>query len=580
MQKKFTFFVFILLAISSSLLAQNKLSHLWQNGNKIAATNSAITTPPNFPVRAAAEWEEVQALFITWTSFPSIQKEIVRYARQECKVVIVCTDSNAVKSYLTSNGVPLTNIAYLKRPFNTIWLRDYAGNTVYKNEVEDLLLVDWIYNRPRPKDDTIANAHASYFGIPQYATTALPYDLVHTGGNYMSDGLGTAFSSNLVLEENDGQGYSLAPKTSAEIDTIMKKFMGINRYIKMATLPYDGIHHIDMHMKLLDEQTILMGEYPVGVADGPQIEANLQYVLANYNSPFGTPYKVVRMVMPPDASNGGNYPNTSGDYLTYTNSVFINKTVLLPIYNPQYDSTAIRIYQEHLPGYKVIGIPCNSIIQQSGAIHCITHSLGVQNPLWMVHQPLEDAYQLSTPFTVNANIKHSTGIATANVYYRVQPDTTFTVVQMTLTNAALNTWSANIPNPGQAATIEYYVEGNANSGKKQCRPMPAPEGFYTFHVLNPVSVSHPIKENEKMMQAIFPNPASAITCIPLNVKNAQSGSIEIWDIMGRKLQTIFEGNIPQGESKYFVDAQRFVSGTYWIVLQTEKGKEVQRLMIK
>jgi hypothetical protein len=181
---------------------------------------------------------------------------------------------------------------------------------------------------------------------------------------------------------------------------------------------------------------------------------------------------------------------------------------------------------------------------------------------------------------VNANIKHSTGIATANVYYRVQPDTTFTVVQMTLTNAALNTWSANIPNPGQAATIEYYVEGNANSGKKQCRPMPAPEGFYTFHVLSPVAISQPIKENEKMMQTIFPNPASAITCIPLNVNNAQNGSIEIWDIMGRKLQTIFEGNIPQGESKYFVDAQRFVGGTYLIVLQTEKRKEVQRLMIK
>lgn len=578
MQKKITSIVFILLAITSSLLAQNKHSYsTWNNGRKTATTSSAITTPPNFPVRAAAEWEEVQALFITWTSFPAIQKEIVRYAQQECKVVIVCTDSNTVKNYLTTNNVPITNVGFLKRPYNTIWMRDYGGNTVYKNEVEDLLMVDWIYNRPRPKDDTIPAAHANYFGIPEYSTTALPYDLVHTGGNYMSDGLGTAFSSNLVLDENDGQGYSLAPKTSAQIDTIMKKFMGINRYIKMATLPYDGIHHIDMHMKLLDEQTILMGLYPQGVADGPQIEANLQYVLANYNSSFGTPYKVVRVTMP---SDGGLYPNSTGDYLTYTNSVFINKTILLPIYNLSSDTTAIRIYKESLPGYKVIGIPCTDIIQQSGAIHCITHSLGVQNPLWIVHQPLEDAYQLTTPFTVNANIKHGSGIATANVYYRVQPDTIFTAVPMTLTNATQNTWSANIPNPGQAATIEYYVEGNANSGKKQYRPMPAPEGFYTFHVLSASAISAQTAMNEKMMQSIFPNPASAITCIPINANKSQKGNIEIWDIMGRKLQTIFEGNIPQGESKYFIDAQRFVSGTYLIVLQTEQGKEVQKLMVK
>ena len=42
----------------------------------------------------------------------------------------------------------------------------------------------------------------------------------------------------------------------------MQEFMGIDTYIIMETLPYDGIHHIDMHMKLLDEETILMAEYP------------------------------------------------------------------------------------------------------------------------------------------------------------------------------------------------------------------------------------------------------------------------------------------------------------------------------
>lgn len=55
----------------------------------------------------------------------------------------------------------------------------------------------------------------------------------------------------------------------------------------METLPYDGIHHIDMHMKLLDEETLLVSKYPTGVADGPQIEANIQYVLNNFNRHLG-----------------------------------------------------------------------------------------------------------------------------------------------------------------------------------------------------------------------------------------------------------------------------------------------------
>ncbi|MFN9906272.1 MAG: hypothetical protein ACK56F_09135, partial [bacterium] len=88
-------------------------------------------------------------------------------------------------------------------------------------------------------------------------------------------------------------------------------------------------------MKLLDEETLLWAQYPNGIADGPQIEANLAYVLDNFNSVFGTPYKMVRIVAPPDYSSNGTaiYPNnSSADYRTYSNSVFVNKTVLLPVY--------------------------------------------------------------------------------------------------------------------------------------------------------------------------------------------------------------------------------------------------------
>ena len=121
----------------------------------------------------------------------------------------------------------------------------------------------------------------------------------------MVDGLGTAFSSKLILDENPSLSNS-------QIDQIMHSFMGIDRYIKMETLPYDGIHHIDMHLKLLDEETLLVGQYPSGVSDGPQIEANINYILNNYQTPFGNPYKIVRIPMPPDASN--DYPNAGGYY--------------------------------------------------------------------------------------------------------------------------------------------------------------------------------------------------------------------------------------------------------------------------
>ena len=156
-----------------------------------------IITPPASPVRSMAEWEELQALVITWNGQSTILAEIVRAAREECNVVICCENQAVVaqaKTKLTSVGVDFSSkVTFLIAQNNSIWVRDYGPNCVYANDVDSLYFVDWIYNRPtRPKDDTIATVLAPYFNLPLYSTSAAPTDLVNTGGNFMADGMGTA----------------------------------------------------------------------------------------------------------------------------------------------------------------------------------------------------------------------------------------------------------------------------------------------------------------------------------------------------------------------------------------------------
>ena len=55
-----------------------------------APLSSGLVTPPTSPVRAMAEWEELQALAITWNGHSTILTEIVRAAREECNVLICC----------------------------------------------------------------------------------------------------------------------------------------------------------------------------------------------------------------------------------------------------------------------------------------------------------------------------------------------------------------------------------------------------------------------------------------------------------------------------------------------------------
>ncbi len=233
-----------------------------------------FTTPPNVPgVRTMAEWEEIEALVVTWTGtptgFPNIVREIIRHAKEEVKVIVICSDSNIVKSYLNSHNINTVNVAFIQDFYNSVWIRDYGATTIYGNTVDSLYLVDWIYNRPRPFDDRIPKVISDFNNLSLYSTIHSPYDLVNTGGNFMSDGQGTAFASKLILQENGPIGaYNTTPKTEQQVDSIMEQFMGISNFIKMELAPYNRINHIDMYMKLLNEETLLVGEYPQGIADG------------------------------------------------------------------------------------------------------------------------------------------------------------------------------------------------------------------------------------------------------------------------------------------------------------------------
>ena len=64
-------------------------------------------------------------------------------------------------------------------------------------------------------------------GIAVYSTTQAPYDLVHTGGNFMCDGAGTAFSSELVLDENGANGnFNQTVRNAAGVDAMMEPVHG------------------------------------------------------------------------------------------------------------------------------------------------------------------------------------------------------------------------------------------------------------------------------------------------------------------------------------------------------------------
>jgi hypothetical protein len=281
----------------------------------------------------------------------------------------------------------------------------------------------------------------------------------------------------------------------------MQNYMGINTYIKMTPLPYDVINHIDMHMKLLDEETLLVSRYPEGVADGPQIEQNIQYVLDNFQSAFGTPFRIKRIDAPPSSS--GLYPDNGGYYRNYTNAIFINKTILIPTYRPEVDGPALAQWEEMMPGYNIVGIdvdnPGENLISLVGAIHCITHTIGVADPLWIVHQPVYEA-GINSTVTLDAMAKHISGVSSVTAFWREEGSSSWN--EQAMSPAGADNWTTDLTVGDQ--NVEYYIRARATSGKEINRPMVAPDGYWTMDVGN---LGNP-EFADAAVTAPYPNPTT------------------------------------------------------------------------
>ncbi|MCW8806341.1 MAG: agmatine deiminase family protein, partial [Ignavibacteriaceae bacterium] len=372
-------------------------------------------------------------------------------------------------------------------------------------------------------------------------------------------------------------------KTEAQIDEIMNKFLGIDRYIKMDNLPYDVIHHIDMHIKLLDEETLLVGEYPPGVADGPQIEANLQYVINNFQTCFGRPFKVVRIPMPPDQN--GQYP-PSGQYRTYTNSMFVNKTIIVPTYEYQYDTTALRIYRDAMPGYNVVGINCNSIIGSLGAIHCIMKEVGVPDPVWISHAKMDPEIFEGDSIAISAVIKSKSGIAHASIYWT--NDTTLGFASSSMQVVSGDSAVGYIPAQTDSTVIYYYISATSNDGRTVAKPLVAPDGFYNFLVKNSVTdLAETIQPEEFYLFQNYPNPFNPSTKIRFDIPNviademkqSQFISLKVYDMLGNEVATLLNEEKTSGKYEVTFDATGLTSGVYFYKLEAGSIVQLKKMIL-
>ena len=105
------------------------------------------------------------------------------------------------------------------------------------------------------------------------------------------------------------------------------------------------------------------------------------------------------------------------------------------------------------------------------------------------------------------------------------------------------------------------------------------ENIASFIRENPVA-SFSFEEFVKTVQLeIFPNPAESLMQFDISIPEATEGLLNILDLNGCVLQTIYTGFLPEGNKVIEWDSSSLSSGMYICSLKTEQSQVVKRIVI-
>jgi len=416
------------------------------------------TSPPTGPVRQTAEFERMQGVLIRY-SF-GIPVDFIKQLSEVTDVYTICTSSQqkTVTNTYISAGIDTSKCEFVLEPSDSYWTRDY-GPWYVVNGNNEVGVCDFMYNRPRDNDDAIPSAVAPYLGEPYYGMS-----VVHTGGNYMTDGMGVGASTTIVYEES----FSTLGISSATVDQRMNDYLGIHTYHVVEDPNNTYIDHIDCWGKFLDVDKILIRSVPTYHAQYDEIEATVDYFEAQTSS-YGAPYEIYRVYTPNDEP--------------YSNSLILNDHVFVPIMGGSNDAAALAVYENAMPGYTVVGVinSTGTPWESTDALHCRTRGIIDKEMLHIYHVADPSDRTTSEDYTISANVTSYGGhtVTSAVLYYKVDSGS-WNSIPMSLSKG---TYTAAVPQQTAGTLVSYYIHAEDNSGRSENHPFIGSADPHKFSVI-------------------------------------------------------------------------------------------------
>ncbi|MEE2959526.1 MAG: agmatine deiminase family protein [Myxococcota bacterium] len=348
----------------SAAKSQSEFNYSYYDPRYSSPSTFSITAPASVDVRTPAEWEEKQALALSWTgNHAEVVASIIRHTEERAEILVTYDSEWSwydFKNQMYQRGISMDGIRGVHLPNQTLWIRDFGPLSVTANG--KLGFVDPRYYPGRYIDDSFPNGLAEEMNINNFR---MPVDF--EGGNFMSDGEGNCYASNIILSMNQGASEN-------QIRNYFARYLGCEQLILLYPLFGEGTGHIDMFAKIVSPQDIMLGRYnsgqngdsSLGTVDEINAEilnANAD-ILSNVTLLNGSKLNVHRVPMPANSDN---------NFRTYVNTQFINGVNLIPVYrdDPRYQDEAVAMWQQVMPDWNHVAVDATELIRWAGAIHCI-----------------------------------------------------------------------------------------------------------------------------------------------------------------------------------------------------------------
>lgn len=141
-----------------------------------------------------------------------------------------------------------------------------------------------------------------------------------------------------------------------------------------------------------------------------------------------------------------------------------------------------------------------------------------------------------------------------------------------MSNVDNDIWTTHLTAPMDAQRINYYIWAEANSGKSLTRPLPAPDGYWTFNI---VSMATQDWANQNI-QGPFPHPAKEK--VHFDLKNI-SGKLKV-SIHSMVGQTLSENQLENANGRITLNLNPAWKGVYLVSFEGDFGKVTKKLVVK